>query len=134
MLELSNAFEAAIDAGEPDAAKRIIDYWGGDGSFDAMPDAAQDYCRATASSNVLDWRSVKTTDINPEDLAQLDIPVLAVRGGLANPAMVAITDALTENLPDVRMATVDGASHFLITTHADDCARLLADFLAEVTA
>jgi hypothetical protein len=39
-----------------------------------MPDAAQDYCRAAAGSNVLDWRSVKTTHINPEDLAQLNIP------------------------------------------------------------
>ena len=37
-----------------------------------MPDAAQDYYRAAAGSNVLDWWSVKTTHINPEDLAQLN--------------------------------------------------------------
>jgi pimeloyl-ACP methyl ester carboxylesterase len=99
-----------------------------------MPNAAQDYCRAAAGSNVLDWRSVKTTHINPEDLAQLNIPAFLVRGGFATPAVVAITGALTRNLPNVRTSVVDGASHFLITTHADDCARLLLIFLAEVTA
>jgi pimeloyl-ACP methyl ester carboxylesterase len=56
-----------------------------------------------------------------------------VRGGLANPAMVAITEGLAASLPDVRTSVIDGASHFLITSHADDCARLLADFLAEIS-
>ena len=129
MLAVSDNFEA----GERNAARQIIDYWGGEGSFDAMQDAAQGYCRMTAGSNVLDWRSVKTTYINHEDLAQLNIPALVVRGGLAIPSMVAITDALTRSLPNVRPAVVDGASHFLITTHADDCVRLLSIFLAEVT-
>ena len=55
-----------------------------------------------------------------------------MRGALANPAMVAITDELAACLPQVRSAVVDGAGHFLITSHAADCARLLSSFLAEV--
>ena len=129
---MSDAFEAAYDAGERDAAKRVIDYWGGPGSFDAMPEAAKEYCRTTTASNVLDWRTGYAVDAAPADFTRLDVPVLLVRGACANPAMVQITEALIPHLPDVRMAAIDGASHFLISTHAEACARLLSRFLAEV--
>lgn len=129
---MSEAFEQAYHDGERDAAGRIIDFWGGAGSFAAMPEPVQDYCRATTYANVLDWRTAFAFEATPADYARLSLPALVVRGGLANDAMVAITEGLTESLPDARSAVVDGASHFLITSHAEDCAGLLADFLAEV--
>ena len=61
------------------------------------------------------------------------MPVLLVRGALANRQMVSITDALEGHVPNARSAVVAGASHFLITTHAQQCAQLLGDFLADVT-
>jgi pimeloyl-ACP methyl ester carboxylesterase len=129
---MNAAFEQAYHDGERDAAGRIIDFWGGAGSFAAMPEPVQDYCRATTFANVLDWRTAFAFEAAPADYARLTMPALIVRGGLANQAMVAITDGLTASLPDVRSAVVAGASHFLITSHAADCAQLLADFLAEV--
>lgn len=131
--EMSAAFEAAHNDGERDAAGRIIDFWGGAGSFATMPEPVRDYCRATAFANVLDWRTAFAFEATLADYARLAIPALIVRGGLANEAMVAITEGLAASLPDVRMSAVDGASHFLITSHAEDCARLLGDFLADVT-
>lgn len=131
---MSVEFEAAYDAGERDAAGRIIDFWGGRGSFAAMPEAVRDYCRATAGVNVLDWRTAFAFEAGMADYARLSAPVLLVRGARANPAMAAITEALGDSLPNVRMAAVDGASHFLITSHAKECARLLTDFLTEVAA
>ena len=132
-LRMSQAFEAAVNAGEQDAPARVIDFWGGPGVFAAMPDAVKAYCRETAAVNVLDWRTV-TSDITANDCAALDIPVLLVRGGEANPAMVAITDTLRSCLPDVRHFAVDGAGHFLITSHAPRCAELLSAFLNETAA
>lgn len=131
-LRMSLDFETAVDAGEVDAPRRIIDFWGGAGVFAAMPEAVQAYCRATATTNVLDWRTDFAFTATPAEYAQLDLPVLLVRGALANPAMVAITGELAACLPQVRTAVVDGAGHFLITSHAADCARLLSTFLAEV--
>lgn len=132
-LRMSQAFEAAVNAGEQDAPARIIDFWGGPGVFAAMPDAVKAYCRETAAVNVLDWRTV-TSDVAASDCAVLDIPVLLVRGGEANPAMVAITDTLRDCLPDVRCFAVEGAGHFLITSHAPRCAELLSAFLGEAAA
>lgn len=128
--QMSDAFEHAQAYGERDAAGRIIDFWGGDGSFSGLPDAVQDYCRQTVQANVLDWHTAFGFELTRAHLARLDIPVLLVRGALANPAMVLITEALNDGLPNARMDVVAGASHFLISTHARECANLLSGFLA----
>ncbi|WP_305988809.1 alpha/beta fold hydrolase [Roseibium sp. MMSF_3544] len=123
-------FEEAHDAGERDAAARIIDFWGGTGSFAALPESVQDYCRQTAAANVLDWHTCFGFTLTRQDLSRLGIPVLIVRGGLANPAMVVISGVLDEGLPKSRQEVVEGASHFLISTHPSECAELLSGFLA----
>jgi pimeloyl-ACP methyl ester carboxylesterase len=129
---MSQAFEAAYNAGEADASGRIIDFWGGAGSFAAFPDVVKDYCRATTFANVLDWRSAFTFNATTADYAALEIQTLLVRGAEACPEMVMITEALGASLPRVTPAIVEGASHFLITTHAEACATLLGDFLETV--
>lgn len=129
---MSQSFEAAHHAGERDAAARIIDYWGGPGSFAALPPPVQDFCRSTTYSNVLDWRTAFAFEATSRDYARLDMPALIVRGEHANPAMVAITNVLAASLPNCRSAVVDGASHFLIATHAEACATLLTGFLSDL--
>jgi len=129
---MSTDFEKAYDRGEQDAAGRIIDFWGGEGSFSAMPDVVKEYCRNTVFSNVLDWRTAFNFHATKADYGKLDMPVLLVRGSLANEAMVAITDGLADGLPNVRTEVVEGASHFLITSHPESCAALLMDFLSDV--
>ncbi|MCZ8291911.1 MAG: alpha/beta hydrolase [Hylemonella sp.] len=127
---MSHAFEQAVAYAEHDAPGRIIDFWGGTGSFAAMPPAVQDYCRQSAAANVLDWRTDFGYDFSGADLARLTMPMLLVRGEQANPAMVAMTQALAAHLPQARAAVVAGASHFLISTHPQECAALLAAHLA----
>lgn len=46
--------------------------------------------------------------------------------------MIAITETLQGSLPKVRRVAVEGAGHFLITSHAARCAELLSSFLLEV--
>ncbi|NNE21266.1 MAG: alpha/beta hydrolase [Rhizobiales bacterium] len=129
---MSDAFEAAYFAGEPDAASRIIDFWGGAGSFASMPEIVLQYCRDKTYNNVLDWRTAYAFDKTAADYAALSMPVLLVRGALANRQMVTITNALAAHVPRARSAIVGGASHFLITSHAKECAKLLGDFLAGI--
>lgn len=131
-LEMSRAFEAAVDAGEQDAPARIIDFWGRPGAFAVMPEAVKSYCRSTASVNVLDWRSAFAFRITPAQCCTLKVPVLLVRGALANPAMVQITNTLQEWLPHSRAQVVEGAGHFLISSHSGACAASLATFLEDV--
>ncbi len=127
---MSDAYEAALAGGDSDAPKRIIDFWGGSGAYAALPEAVQEYCRQTAYANVLDWHTCFGFDAAPQDFAGLGVPVLLARGGLANTAIAAIADVLAAHVPDARVEAVAGAGHFLISSHPQDCAALLADFLA----
>lgn len=128
-LRMSLDFEAAALSGEPDAPRRIIDFWGGEGAFAAMPTAVQAYCREKVQVNVLDWRCDFGFSVTASACSSLELPVLLVRGGLANPAMVAITTALEQALKTPRLHVVNGAGHFLISSHATECARLLSAFI-----
>ena len=128
-LRMSRAFEAAVDAGESEAPGRIIDFWGGAGAYAALPDAVKTYCRQTAAVNVLDWRIAFDFKVTDMDCASLQLPVLLVRGERANPAMTAITNALQACLTDARPHVVEGAGHFLVSSHAPACAALLSSFL-----
>lgn len=128
---MNDRFEAACTAGDVDAAAIIIDFWGGDGAFRAFPQAVQDYCRGQVATNVLDWRTAWDFRAGPGDYARLNLPVLLVRGGNANEAMIHMTDALADCLPNPTVRIVDGAGHFLISTHAAACAALLKDFWEE---
>jgi pimeloyl-ACP methyl ester carboxylesterase len=130
---MAAAFEAAHHAGERDAAGRIIDFWGGAGAFAALPEPVQDFCRKTVYANVLDWRTAFAFGATPADYATIDVPVLLVRGGRAVPAMVEITEALRRALPKVQPAVIEGAGHFLISTHPEACAELLRRFLDSLT-
>ena len=127
--QMSAAYEVAVQTGEVHAPRRIIDFWGGDGAWATMPEAVQEYCCDTAAANVLDWHTDFGFSPGLDDFAGLDIPVLLVRGALTNAAIVEMTEGLADCIPHARSVQIDGASHFLITTHPAQCAGRLADFL-----
>jgi pimeloyl-ACP methyl ester carboxylesterase len=126
------AVREALQSGDHDAPAVVIDYWGGPGSFAALPDVVRDYCRATVFANVLDWMTVPSLSFATDRLEAVDIPVLLARGSGANPAMVEITRLLEHAMPRTRGAIVDGASHFLISTHSAQCAALMAEFYSNL--
>ena len=126
---ISGQFEEEHFSGNRDAVKLIIDYWGGNGSFSSMPKVVQDYCRASALTNILDWRTAFTFCASNEDYQKLKIPCLIVRSELANTAMVQISNSLSNSIPNSQTAVVHMANHFLINSHPSECANLLATFL-----
>ncbi|MBM86503.1 MAG: alpha/beta hydrolase [Rhodospirillaceae bacterium] len=129
---MSDEYEAAYLSGEEDAARRIIDFWGREGDFAAMPQPVRAYCKATTWSNILDWRAAFNFHARKADYATLEIPVLAVRGSECNPVMVNITDALHEAVPNIHTEIINNAGHFLITSHPSECAVLLRNFLSNL--
>ena len=130
VLELMDEFKRAIANEEQDAAALIIDFWGVPGFFASMPEAVQEFCRSTAYTNLLDWQSA--SGFNPEisDFAKISIPSTLVRGELANEAIVEITGLITAAMPDAGEKIVEGAGHFLISTHSKQCAEIIDQHMA----
>lgn len=115
----------AVADGDMDAARLVIDFWGREGTYAAMPGAFRDFCRATVRNNVLDWAGAMRFRPRVTDFAKLSQPVTLVRSEHAHPALWQITGELAAQLPTATLETVDDSDHFLISGKPADCARII---------
>ena len=129
---MTDRFEAALAAEDPAAAAIIIDFYSRPGTFQAMPDAVRAFCQATAPTNLLDWRTAATFTPVFDEYARLNLPVTLVRGGATPRPIVDVTDQLAANIPGAHTHVVDGADHFLISTHPAECASILETHIKKI--
>ena len=123
--DMVSDFEAALAAGDPDAAAIIIDFYGGAGTFLGMPQSVRTFCRASAPSNLRDWHSAASFSPSFDAFSALDLPVTLVRGSETPAPIVDVTDQLAMTIPGAREAVVPGAGHFLLSTHPAECAAII---------
>ena len=107
------------------AAKQIIDFYGGDGFFNEMPEHVQAFCNDCAAANALDWQGGPYVNFDKNRLNELLIPATIVSGGNTNTYMKRVTHHLKSYLPRAQFLEINGAGHFLISTHAEECSRIL---------
>ena len=124
--EMTGAYFAAFKDGNADAIETLIDFFGGAGTFASWPPRVRTYAVATTPVNILDWESAFGYPLPAETLAQVRIPTLVIRGGESHSAMQRVNELLSERMIRATLATIEGASHFMIATHADEVARLVA--------
>jgi pimeloyl-ACP methyl ester carboxylesterase len=125
LLSMFNEFEAAVLAGDPDAAGIIIDFWSKPGMFKSMPTAFVEFCRSKAPTNLLDWRTAIGFTPSFSAYECLDMPTTVVHGELANQAMVDVSDQIVANARNAVLHVEPGAGHFLISTHPEACAAVI---------
>jgi pimeloyl-ACP methyl ester carboxylesterase len=116
--DMTDAYFAAFRRGDQAAIESMIDFYGGAGTFAGWPQKVRDYAVATIPVNLLDWICAYSFHVTRSCLARVHVPALVMRGADSHPAMKRATELLAESLPDSRLATVDGAAHFMISTHA----------------
>ena len=78
---------------------------------------------------MLDWASAYAFTPTPSLLAKLATPTLVVRGEKSHPAVKRANELLGRSIPGATIATVPGATHFMIATHASELAGLIASHL-----
>lgn len=125
--DMTGAYFAAFHAGEPAAIEQMIDFYGGAGTFAGWPQRVRDYAVATTAVNILDWASAYGFPLTPARLATIAIPTLVAWGGLSHPAIMRANQLLGECIPDAATASIGGAAHFMIATHAKEVAGLIAE-------
>jgi pimeloyl-ACP methyl ester carboxylesterase len=128
---MTRVYFAEFEAGRPDAARHVIDFYGGAGTFDAFPQKVREYVVATTGSNIRDWSSGTGFAPPLTDYGKISIPTQVIRGGSGHPAMLRIAELLASSIPDARLRTIDGGSHFLPATHAVQLAGLIAAHVQE---
>lgn len=122
---MTREYFAEFEAGRSDAARHVIDFYGGEGTFEAFPAKVRDYVIRTTPANILDWTSGTPFEPPLSAYRQIAATTLVVRGGDGHPAMMRIAEILAEAIPRGRLETVAAGSHFLPATNPAELARLL---------
>jgi pimeloyl-ACP methyl ester carboxylesterase len=126
---MTQAYFAAFAAGNAEAIATMVDFYGGAGTFAGWPARVRAYAMETTEVNILDWASAYGYQLSPAMLATLQLPVLVLRGSASHPAVQRANELISQCLKDATLASIDGAAHFMITTHADAVAALLRDHI-----
>jgi pimeloyl-ACP methyl ester carboxylesterase len=128
--EMTDAYFAAFHAGESAAIERMIDFYGGAGTFAGWPQRVRDYAVETTPVNLLDWASAYGFALTPALLAGVETPSLVLWGCSSHPAVAHANQRLGQCIPNAVTATIGGAAHFMIATHAKEVAGMIAAQIA----
>jgi pimeloyl-ACP methyl ester carboxylesterase len=129
--EMTDAYFAAFHAGESAAIERMIDFYGGADTFAGWPQRVRDYAVETTPVNLLDWESAYGFALTPALLASVETPTLVLWGSASHSAIARANQLLGQYIPNAAVATVDGAAHFMIATHAKAVAGMIAEHVRQ---
>lgn len=124
---MTDAYVTDFSCGNAEAIAAMVDFYGGPGTFAAWPPRVCAYAIATTPVNILDWASAYGFPLSALALAEIDIPVLVVRGGESHPAVQRANGSVAKSILHAQLVTLEAARHFMIATHANELTRLIAD-------
>ncbi len=111
----------------PYSCGQVIDFWAGSGAFDLLPSGIKNSMNALVANNIRHWDIEASLDIKLNDLQKLNIPTRLVSGTQSNPLATAICEHLSSIIENSKNYRIEGASHFLVTSHAAECIEALTD-------
>lgn len=111
--------------GLPDVCGQVIDFWGGADDFAALPPHIREVMATMVANNLRHWDICTRAEHTQADLARMNVPTRLVCGTRSNQVAHAIVNHLHRLLPRSRRWEIDGASHGLVTSHAEACLSVL---------
>ncbi len=120
-----HAYIADAKAGKPDVAGRVIDFWGGYGAYAPLPDFIKQGMASLVQNNVRHWGICLAGSYSKEDITSIHLPTQIVYGSRSSAIAHAIAEHLVSLIPLAKSTLIEGANHFLVTTHAQQCADIL---------
>lgn len=128
--EMTDIYFGQFQAGDRNAIQRMVDFYGGPGTFASWPQRVRDYAIETTATNMLDWSSGYGFRLTRAALAKIDIPTLVLWGEDSHPA-VRRNNQLLARCTKASAVTLGGAAHFMISTHPEQVA---GELMRHVTA
>lgn len=121
--------ELWLRQGNEGAAERFVDYWGGAGTWSAMPAAAQRSTAARMPSAIAQFRAMLA---EPRGAAALPpVPTLLLSGRTSRAPARRIAERVAALCPGVRHRVLPGVGHMGPVTHARTVNALILGFLDE---
>lgn len=120
-------YRRAVNRNQPFACGKVIDFWGGEGEFETLPDVLKESMQPLVANNIRHWDVLAAVESTVTDLQLCTTPTRLVCGTRSNPVARAICNHLGDLMPNSKKYTIEGASHFLVTSHPHQCAEVLRD-------
>jgi pimeloyl-ACP methyl ester carboxylesterase len=124
--QMTESYFADFESGNAEAIATMIDFYGGAGTFASWPARIRAYAVKTTPTNILDWASAYAFPLTAELLATVNLPVLVLWGGISHPAVRRANALIAKGLKDASSGPIEGAAHFMISTHANEVAEMVA--------
>jgi pimeloyl-ACP methyl ester carboxylesterase len=124
--QMTERYFAEFASGNAEAIATMIDFYGGAGTFASWPPRVRAYAVKTTPTNILDWASAYAFPLPAELLATIKLPVLVLWGGISHPAVQRANALIAKGLKDATAGPIEGAAHFMISTHASEVAEMVA--------
>ncbi len=115
----------ASEKGENNVCARVIDFWGGKGSFEQIPPHIQTAMATMTDNNLRHWKLCQKTNFDAHLFHELNIPVTIIHGSNSNSVAKDIANSLYNNISGSQLYSIDGASHFMITSHSQESANII---------
>jgi len=112
---------------KPYACGQVIEFWGGKGAFDSLPDFIKDGMESLVQNNIRHWDIDAATSSDLSDLQNCTVPTRLVCGDKSSSVVHAICKHLSRQMPNSNTFVIKGASHFLVTSHTNACIEVLRD-------
>lgn len=122
-----NRYHQAVSRKETYACGQVIDFWGGEGVFETLPDFIKEGMEPLVENNIRHWNIDASITSELSELQAFRIPTRLVCGSQSNAVAHAIVDHLSQHIPNSKKYVLEGASHFLVTSHTTECLQALND-------
>ena len=128
-VEMREDYVRSFENGDKEAARRVVDYLDGEGSFDALPPRMREYIVRATPTHVLDIRSGSDTPLSA--FGDILLPTLVVRGESSAESLRRSAEILSGALENASLRAIPAAGHFMMATHAVEVAQLIGDHVAQ---
>lgn len=130
---VAEAVKLAVNTGDLwGGMGRFVDYWNGEGAWDAMPAEARLKLSQRLGKVVLDFKALFEEPASIDDYAAIPAPTLLVCGNRSPGPSRRIVELLAGAMTDAVVAPIEGAGHMSPLTHPGAVNRAIAGFLHRV--
>ncbi|WP_088332061.1 alpha/beta hydrolase [Lacimicrobium sp. SS2-24] len=111
-----------------DAAAAFVNYWNGEGYFDALPESMQAAFSSQVEKVKLDFQALLSEPYAPQDYARIMQPTLLMTGKYSRPPAHAVAAVIGQQLPRLTAVSVS-AGHMAPISHSDKVNQQIVEFL-----
>ena len=116
-----------------DAARAFVDFWSGEGAFDAASESRRDAIALRMRTVTSHFHALLMEPLGLHHVARLCIPIMVVTGGRTVRAMRRLEQVTMQAWPHARHRVIGGAGHMGPITHAEAFNREVLGFLERET-